>query len=97
MKMSKQKHDGRSPALALAIQRSCDALRAIRESRDDIRGEHDELMYLIKDLLFEIVLLIEAGEKEYGEGNILCSKELYEAYDAYYKVLKFMWLTKESW
>jgi len=54
-------------------------------------------MYLIKDLLFEIVLLIEAGEKEYGEGNILCSKELYEAYDAYYKVLKFMWLTKESW
>ncbi len=91
------KHDGRSPAIACVIQQSCDTLHTIGESRDDIRGEHDELMHLIKDLLFEIVLLIEAGEKEYGEGNILRGKELYEVYDAYHSTLRHKWNRKESW
>ena len=88
-----------SPALARAIQQSCDAIRVIGETqsgRGGILGEPIEVLRIIKDLLWEIRFLVEAGEREFGEGIILRGKELAEIYDAYHSALGYKWSTKES-
>ncbi len=50
-------------------------------------GTRDEVEGIVCDLLWQILELMDAVEKEYGPGAMLCSEELAKAYRTYHRLV----------
>ncbi len=80
-----------SDVLKRAMHQSCDELRVLSELRNHLRGDNEELWRFVRDLLWQVRELVKAGEEQYGEDAIFCSKELEDALEPYSKAIEHEW------
>jgi hypothetical protein len=85
-----------SATLRCAIQVCCECIKRIGNPQKKLKGVREEAELLIYDLLWEILELAEAVEKEHGRDALPCRSELSQAYLAYDKIIGAEWCRRES-